>query len=72
MTKLLKTLVSKKNNSNNIIIRFGSDSKELAKKLRKLKAQKLFKSQKLANLEKNCWKVGIYLILILKKINHVF
>ena len=36
------------------------------------KCGKLFKFQKLAKLEKNCQKVEIYLILILKRMDQAF
>ena len=41
-------------------------------KSRNSKGEKLYKSQKLANQEKNCQKVGIYLILALKRMGQVF
>ena len=49
-------LVFEKNNANDVVIRFGNDSKKLAKKLKKSKNQIFFKSKKLAKSRKKLSK----------------
>ena len=52
---------------------FNIDSSmKIAKKLRKLKSKKLSKFQKLVSQKKSHQKVGIYLILMLKKTGQAF
>ena len=57
-TELPNKLAFGGNDSNDVVIRFGSDGKEPIKKSEKSKSQKMSKSQKLAKSGKNCQKSG--------------
>ena len=55
ITKFFEKLAFRRNNSNNVVVKFSDDSKKPIKKSEKLfKSKKLFKSQNLAKLRKNC------------------
>ena len=64
-------LVFERNNNNNKINRFGIERNILgyAKKLGKLKSEKISKFQNLAKLKKKYQKVEIYLILALWRLD---